>query len=414
MKNLSEFIQDFLKNSGQYYLFSLLFTKACSFFISLYIIHLLSVQDFGILNIVASVFLIFSAFTGFGNSQSLLRYGSVTENEEEKKNLSAYLFRTGFSNQLILTFIFVAVSFWYWDKYTSIFWIFLFFGVRLVGQYFWTYIQTYLRIHHNNKEFGRVNNIINLLSLVLVFVLTYFFQLKGYLVANAVLPFLSLFWFKKEIFQKAENFRFSRKEIWNYAYHSSGVALLSEALFSVDILMLGFFLNENAVADYRVAILIPANIAFLSQALLQSDFPVIAKNIENKNYLVQYIKNYYRIFIPVCLLIFILGYFFSRNIFGLFFSEKYASNDGIFLLLLGAFCLSMLFRTLYGYMLSAVGLMKVNTVNAVLSLLILIGSALFLLPKFGVTGMVYAMASMLVLSGIFLTVSFSMYLKKLK
>ena len=37
---------------------------------------------------------------------------------------------------------------------------------------------------------------------------------------------------------------------------------LSDLLFSLDILLLGFLLNENAVADYKVAIILPSNLTF--------------------------------------------------------------------------------------------------------------------------------------------------------
>ena len=75
-----------------------------------------------------------------------------------------------------------------------------------------------------------------------------------------------------------------------------------------------------------------------------------------------YISNYYKIFIPVCLLIFSVSWFFGEEILALFFGSNYKNNATIFIILIGAFCLNILFRNLYGNLLSAVGKIRINTV----------------------------------------------------
>ena len=415
MKSLADFVKAFFQNKGQYVFVSLLVAKICAFVGSLFIIRFLPENDFGMLSVVAAVFAIFSPFSGFGSMQSLLRFGSISNSEKDKKALSAYLFRKGFLYQIFLSLIFFAISVFYIPKYEHIVWIFLFFGIRLFGFYFFGHVQSELRINGKNRDFGRVNNVVNISNLVLMLVLAFYFGIIGYLIANAVSPFISLFWYKKEVFFSQENRHgFQSKEIWNYAFHASGTALLSDTLFSADVLMLSFLLNEAAVAHYKVAILIPANITFLALTFLQSDFTVLAKNALNKNYLIHYISNYYKIFIPICLIIFSVGYFFRLEILHLFFSEKYSENTLPFVILLGAFCMNMLFRNLYGNLLSAVGLMKMNTLVSVLALFILLSLSIILVPHFGMNGMAISMASTLIFTGFFMMFSFIFYLRKLK
>ena len=176
-------------------------------------------------------------------------------------------------------------------------------------------------------------------SVLLLLLLASFFGLYGYLVAIAFTPFLALFWLKKESYRTCtENFSFNKKEIWNYGLHSSGTAFLSDALFSADVLLLSFLMNETAVANYKVAILIPANITFLALTFMQSDFPMLAKNYQNRNFLWNYIKNYYKIFIPISALIFLIGVIFKSEILHLFFSAKYSDNSMVFMILLCGFC----------------------------------------------------------------------------
>jgi len=412
MKSLTDFVKAFFRNKGQYVFVSLLIAKICAFAGSLFIIRLLPEREFGAISIVASVFAIFSPFSGFGSMQSLLRFGSISSSEKDKKMLSAYLFRKGFLYQVFLSVIFFGVSFFYLQKYEDILVVFLFFGIRLFGSYFLAHIQSELRINGKNGIFAKVNNVVNISTLVLMLVLTYFYGITGYLAANAVSPFISLFWYKKN--HGKITAPTNTKEIWNYALHSSGTALLSDTLFSADVLLLSFLMNEEAVANYKVAILIPANITFLALTFLQSDFPVLAKNFKNKEFLVDYIKNYYKIFIPICSMIFLGGFVLRKEILHLFFSEKYVHNTFAFVVLLGAFCMNMLFRNLYGNMLSAIGLMKTNTVVSVLALAILILLSFLLVPDFGLNGMAFSMASTLVFTGFFMMFSFILYLRKLK
>ena len=415
MKSLCIFLDDFFKNKGQHVFLSLLVAKICAFLGSLFIIRILPENQFGIISIVASVFAIFAPFSGFGSQQSLLRYGAISQEVGEKKVLSQYLLRKGFFYQLVLSFIFLIISLFYIHKYEEIFVVFLLFAVRLIGFYFFNYIQSELRIFGNNKSFANITNVVNIFGVTFLLIFSYLFGLKGYLIAIAITPFISLFWFNKKHFQSlTETFNFSKKEIWSYGIYASGTALLSDALFSADILMLSFLMNENAVASYKVAILIPANITFLAITFMQSDFPVLAKNFQNKVFLINYIRNYYKIFIPVAAFILMFGFLFKSDVIPFLFSKKYSDESWTFLILLIGFCFNMLLRNLYGNLLSAVGKMKVNTLVSFMTLLLLLLFSVLLVSKYGIEGMAFSLSFSMILSGFMLQYSFYLYLKGLK
>lgn len=415
MKSLKDFIRAFFANKGQHVFLSLLITKICAFAGSLFIIRILSEKEFGTLSIVASVFAIFAPFSGFGSFQSLIRFGSLSGSDEEKEQLSAYLFRKGFLYQLVLSVAFFLLAFFYVSHYYYIFYIFFFFTVRLIGFYFLSHIQAERRVYMKNKEFAMVSNVVNISGLVMMIVFSIFWGLYGYLIANAIAPFLSLFWFKKSSLNiKHPLLKFNKKEIWNFAFHASVTALLSDAFFSVDILLLNYFKDESVVANYKVALLIPANITFLALSFMQSDYPIIAKNYRDKVFLRNYVINYYKIFIPICLLILVVGCFLSHFIIRIFFGEQYSDNAFAFSILLGVFCGSMLLRNLYGNLLAAVGLMKRNTFYSTLSLALLAVFSYFIVPDWGVVGMAISLGATMVLVGFLMMFSFFSYLRTLK
>lgn len=414
MKSLQEFLQNFFKNQGQFIFISLLIAKICAFSASVLVIRLLPVQEFGTLSIVISVFSIFAAFNGMGSQQSLLRFGSLESDVNKKEHLANYLFKTGLFYQLILSVLFFVFSIFFTSKYEDIVLFFVFFAIRLIGYYFLNHIQSSLRVSGKNREFAKVNNVTNILGLLLLVTLTYCFGLIGYLISVAVTPFISLFWYKRSSFNfRKEPLIDNKKELWYYGLHSSGTALMSDALFAIDILLLGFMLNEDAVAHYKVAILIPTNITFLAITFMQSDFTVLAKNYRDKFFLKNYIFNYYKLFFPICLIIFLGGFIFKEWILDLFFGDKYSDNGMLFSLFLFIFCFNMLSRNLYGNLLSAVGKMKVNTMISFSALLLILGLSLLLVPKYGILGMATSMLITLMFTGFTLMYYFYIYLKKL-
>ena len=172
-------------------------------------------------------------------------------------------------------------------------------------------------------------------------------------------------------------------------------------------------MSEVDVAYYRVALLIPANITFLTAIFMQSDYPIIAKNYLNKIFLKDYITNYYKLFIPITLLILIVGILAKDLILDLFFSANYENVGVAFSIALFGFSISMLTRNLYGNILSAIGLIKYNMISSVLVLIILTLSALLLVPMYGYLGMIISMSIGLLSSGLFLMYFFYSNFKKL-
>ena len=281
MKSLKIFLQNFWNNSGHFVFLSNIIAKICAFLTTILIIRLLPNDEFGMVTTVFSFFSIMVPFSGLGSTQSLLRFGSIAESDDEKKNLSHHLFRKGLYYQFFLMVIFLLAGYFFWPNSDNRYYIFVFFAVRLLGIFIFSHIQSEQRVQGNNRSFAMVNIVVNSVGFLLTGGLAYYFGLKGYLLGMAMSPFISLFWYKNSRFKNI-SFSFNRKEIWNYAFHTSGTAALSDTLFALDILLLGWMANETSVASYKVAILLPANITFLSLTFLQSDFPKLAQNYQNK------------------------------------------------------------------------------------------------------------------------------------
>jgi O-antigen/teichoic acid export membrane protein len=173
-------------------------------------------------------------------------------------------------------------------------------------------------------------------------------------------------------------------------------------------------MNESAVANYKVALLIPSNIVFLSATLMQSDYPKLTKFCRDKKFLENYVLNYYKIFIPVSILIFLGGFFFKAQILNFFFGVKYQGNEIVFLVFLGIFSVNMLLRNLYGNLLSAMGLMKFSTYISALNILLLVIFAFIFVGRLGILGMAISLSLSMLICGVILLIGFYQYWKSLK
>lgn len=412
MNSLKEFLINFFNNKGHFVFLSFLIAKICGFLSSIVIIKLLPENEFGILSIVLSVFTIFLPFAGLGSNQILLRYGSLYD-EEDKKKLSSYLFFKGAFYEIILVTIFIGFSMFYIKKYDDILTIFLFCGVRLLGFYFLNHIQTFYRITGKNNIFARINNVNNIGGFVTLFLLTYFWGFYGYLTAIAIIPYCSLFWLKKDMFSFKKSLFPNTRELWRFGIFTAFTSVISETLFSLDILLLSFLMNETAVANYKVAILLPSNIPFLAISFMQSDYPRLTKNYKNKAFLISYLKNYYKLFIPICIVIFVFFYFFKTDLLQLFFGKTYTENGNLLMILLIGFCFGMLSRNIYGNLLPAIGKIETNTWVSTTSLVLLTLLSFILVKNLGIIGMGISLTTTLVWEGLIYFYFFSKHLKSL-
>lgn len=415
MKDVLIFLKSFYRNHGMFVFLSFLIQKVSAFATTLIIIRLLTKEEFGLLSIVPAVFVMFAPFNGRGLPVGLLRYGTLLNSKEEKQFFANQILKQSVVFQFFLSVIFLITSIFFVDKYESILIIFIAFSIRLFGQVFLAHIQSYFRIQFNNKKFALVTIYNSVISLLLVILATYFYGFNGYLVAVTIAPFFVLFWYKKEMFSNVNSiFSFNKKEFNQFSWHAAINNFSIELLFAIDILILSFLLNEESVASYKVAILIPANMIFLAQSFIQSDYPKITLNNNDHRYLKNYILNYFKFFIPVCLLIISLGYIFREEIIILFFGKDYLSVSSYFTIFLFAFSANMIFRVLFGNLLSAIGKMNLVTYSTTISVVVLIISSMLLVPKLQIMGMVYSMFLALIFCGSCMYFFFIKELKKLK
>ncbi|WP_282630176.1 MATE family efflux transporter [Empedobacter sedimenti] len=416
MKDLIKFIQSFLQNNGFYVFLSFIIEKLVMLINTIFIVKMIPQDEFGRITLIASVIAFIAPWNGLGSLQVLMKFGASEENELKRRDLSRKLFRNGVINQLILCVIFIVIANFYALKFDHLLWIILLFSIRLFGMFLQSHLTIDYRINGFNKKFATLNMFINCLGLVFTFFLTINFGAIGYMISLAIAPFISLFFFSKSILQQSisDLSEMNWKTMWKYGRMESLAYFASELLFSIDIAMIAIFMADKDIAMYKVAIILPMNLLFLPTILFQTDFPRIIQNSQNKDFLKFYIKNYYKLFIPLGIVILFGSYFLSDRLIELFFNKTYLAGDTVFFIATIAVVLAMLFRVLYLNLFSAIGLFNYNVRVSIISIITLIIADLVLIPFYGVEGAALGFLIMFIVSGFYATYLFKSYLKELK
>lgn len=399
MKELKNFFEDFIKNKGLFVATSLLFSKLLTFLTQIILIRLLSKEEYGSLVYLLSFLIFFIPITGFGSYQGLLRFGALTEEISTKNQLYSYSFFKSLFFQFILSCIFAGILFYNISDYSHFIFIVILLIIRLFAYYYINLLFSYLRTINDNKKFSQANLLLNFSTFIFVLLSAYFYGFFGSLIAFCLAPLTLLIYVKKSHFINFKSLKLDKKFFWSFSIYSTIAYLLGELVLFLDVYIIEYFLNKEAVADYKVLMLLPMNLMLFPQIFLQTDFPKLSFYHKNKSYLSAYIKNYLVIFISFSIISLLLLYFSNDFLIKFIFGENY--QGGFLFMILSFFVLIFCcFGVLFSNFLSAIGKENYNSITTLISLIFFVIFALYLVPILKISGMVYALGVYFIISSI--------------
>ncbi|CAI8157664.1 MAG: Uncharacterised protein [Polaribacter sp. SA4-10] len=278
-------------------------------------------------------------------------------------------------------------------------------------------IRAQLRLNHDNKNYAFSEVLNSLILLLSIIILSYSFEEKGYAVALLITPIITSFFFISKIkieLKTIKKIPLFNIDFWKYGFFASLSNVVTQLLFVIDILLIGYLLNNSElVTNYRYISLVPFSLLFLPRVFIITDFVTITENIFNKKYVIEYIKNYLSLFTVISILMTLFCWFFSADIL-ILFEESYSQYILSFRILIIGISGIFIFRNLFGNLLSSIGFAKTNYYIAMVSLTINIISNFFLIPLYGILGAAITTAVLMWISGILSGMSFwYLYTKKL-
>lgn len=415
MKLISNYIQSFINKAGSYVFLATLFSRGLSFLASFIALKFIDNKELGIVLFAYNIIVFLLPISGLGLHQSLLRYGALVKNKEDKNSLFVYVLKKGLFASLVLVSMIITIGHFIPFEFENTKTYLTILSFIILPTFIFEIIRAQFRLQHNNKIFAYSELVHSLILFVGVFILSYFFQEIGYTIALLLAPLLTSLLFIKKL-----NIDFTLKEklsiidisFWKYGFFASLSNVVTQLLFVIDILLIGYLLKDTEmITNYRYISLIPFSLLFLPRVFMATDFVSFTENILNKTYITNYIKSYMLVFFFVSIILCVACWLFADNILALLDPNFIQYSESFLILIFGISGIYIL-RGLFGNLLSSIGKAHINYYIASFALVLNIISNYYLIPKYGIKGAAITTAILMWLTGIISILSFWFLYKK--
>lgn len=417
INRLREFIKGFLSRSGSSVFISMLSARVLAFVASWLALQVVNEKDLGLVLYAYSFFTFLIPIGGFGLNQGFLRYAALSKDSEHKRNLFFYTLKSGIGVSFLFAIIVSLVSFALVKNQTQLTLYFVILSGNLVSFYILDLVKNYFRVHYKNNLYAWLEISYNIILVILVGILGYFFHALGYSLAITLSPliatllFLPKIKFERQKYTKPEN---TSSEFWKYGFFAGLAGVATQLLYAIDMILIGNILHKpELVTHFKYVSLIPYSLLFIPSMFITADFVKLTEEIAETEKIKRYIHNYWTLFSIVSVGVLILAFVFPRLILSIFMKdlEQYVLTFRI--LMVGVIGV-LLFRGLFGNLLSSIGKSHINFWIAVGTLLINFSLNFQFIPKYGLNGAAMTSAVVMWVSGLLSFFLFKKYQRELE
>lgn len=414
----------FQQRGGFHIFLSTILLRIIQFVVGVFIIRLLSKEDYGNLSYALTITQLIIPFSGAGLYLSLLHFGPIQNEFENKIKLFKFSIQRGFFYSILLVLLVIGLSGLVSISMPGSVSYLRLFSIYILSYYLFYTAVSFQRVLKKNKAYASSLLLNSILVLILSMAGVFLAKGKGYVLGFSIAPALSavivyLMISKKEkieikVFDRIKDLPVNAKEFTKYGIFAGLGNIASQMAWQLDTIMIGLILTQSTmVATYKVAALIPFSLMFIPSVFMQTDFVYIAEKYNNKKYLIDYYKKYFVIFFSITIMILSAWYLFGSQIIKLFGADYIEALPLINILMINV-ASTFLLRVPLGNILAAVGKAKWNSYSAIILLAINLVLNLILIPKYNIYGAAYATVISISISCIVSVFFFLVYLKGLR
>lgn len=395
--------------------------SAMSFIYGIFIVRILSTNDYGVFSYVQNIINFGILFCGFGVNLGILQFCS--------SNISKY---TKFSYCRIAALVGVVSSFFimvamilytYIDRSNTenLTGYVMEFSVLLILYFIKDWITANLRWQFKNREYSRVLNIHSIANGVLAVIGAFISGIHGVIFGICLAYFFSIILglhylnrkFLREVHNAHRLLRGDKRQFFSYSVTMCIVNALISVLYTIDLFVVGNIMQDSEkVAMYKTACIIPFALNMVPNSIMTFVYPHIVKNRDNKEWLKKNVKLLYLANGVLNCVIGIALYIFAPIIVNILFGSRYEGILPLFRILIVSYIISASLRTpaanLFGILKKTKTALCVSAGTALISVLISIN----LVSKFGVIGATYSSVLTFSIVGLVSTLILVRYIQK--
>ena len=398
-------------------------TKFVTFFGSIFVVRLLTKEEYGYLGIYENTYSYLSILGGFGLAYALIRYVILGKNRQEKYSIFHFAVKTSILiNLLIVAVSLVTILLRFGGDFTTEYRILLpLLVLSLPFQNLYNEMCVNERAMFSPSRFA-VITLVGSSALILGRILgAKMFNVYGVvfsqLIVYCILGTASLLVERRKYYSGLQYHRLPntvKREVFRYSVqymitNSFWTIIMLNSVF----LLRRFQISAESIADYKVAYVFPANISILSTCLGLIVAPYFTRHETERDWVKNYLS---KTFLAS---LFLVGaaagvvFLFAKQIIQIVYGEKYLNVISLMRwLTIGAFINSGI-RYPLANALAAMGKIKYNMIASAGGIVFQILINVLLIPSFGVYGTAIANISIYsAMSLMLMSVCYRLYYKK--
>ena len=392
-----------------------MFSRLLSLLASWIALQFIDNTALGIVLFSYNIILFLLPISGLGLSQSLIRFSALSNDAEDRNSIFLYVLKYGLLSSIGMILLVIISSLFIPFDFKDGHFYMIFLSFLIIPNFLLEIIKAQLRLNHDNKNFAYSDFLYSIIFVLSITVLTYYLKEIGYIIALLITPLLTSLFFIKKLKVNAKkikripelNFAF-----WKYGFFASLSNVITQLLFVIDILLIGYLIKDpEMITNYRYISLIPFSLLFLPRVFINTDFVTFTEKIYDKNYILEYIKSYMLLFLIISVSLIIGSYFFGSLVLRLL-DDSFAIYGSIFFILMVGISGILIFRGLFGNLLSSIGKANINYYIASGALLFNIISNYYLIPLYGIKGAAITSAILMWVTGVTSAICFKVLYNK--
>ncbi len=404
-KTISKKLKGLYKNGFFHVMIGNSLVKMITFVSSIVVVRLISKQEYAYLAYANNLYSYISLFSGLGLSTALLKYNSSTNSGGESKAYLMFAIKYGLIFQTLLTaaMLLYVVNFDIpFPEAKNI--IYLLVLLPLLT-YSFEVMQSYVRSKKNNRLYAKVGIVKAFLVLVLSIFFAQLIGVNGIPIARYIatlLPMLLMFIFIRQDLEGANRIKLDSSQVKKFV--NLGVSLMIANLFSMIMplnemtLVNNIIRDEIITANYKVAMLFPSQLGFITGSIMIYYFPIISRMKDNKTILIT-AKKIQLVAGIIIGIICIAGFILTPLIIKLLYGQSYSDAKMLSRLFWIIYGINAGFRMIPMNILPALGRAKFNAILAIISSAVHFILDYVFISMYGISGVALATSMIYVISG---------------
>lgn len=374
-------------------------TKFVSLFGSVFVIRLLTKEDYGLLGYIENIYSFIYIIGGLGLSNATIRYVVLGNGIEEKKGYYTYIRNRAFLYNSIFVILFTLVNLVYPhpQEFINAQDLIIIMLVMLPFQYNMQNDLVLERAMFNNVRYAWLSFITSALFIIAKISGAFIGGIVEVLILSTLINIACCIYTQytvnKRYFKNVQEKKISRgkrREIDVYSLQF----MITNGLWSLFMIMDIFLLSKLGstsieIADYKVAYIWPANLGIIGSCIAIFITPYFVKN---ENNIVWIRKNFKKIYILNILITLVIGVFvwiLAKPLIYLYSGAKYLNTIPLMRIILVGAVINNGLRMITANVLAAMGQVKYNMLISAIGFALQIVLNFQMIPKYGSYGVAF-------------------------